>query len=199
MLKTSLFDSYTVAEVDADQWQAVFTLHQARVFPHEHEGSSLAYLLSVPESTRLDQLRQNLNGARHLYFLLLDGDEPVGWHYGFQRSELEYFMANTGVLPEYQNRGLYSAFLKFIVQHAADLGFQYLTSIHHSDNNAVLVPKLKAGFVLQAFGYLIQTMLLDASVGPMVQLVYPTKDEYRRFLGFQRGVPSLNSPPDEVG
>lgn len=189
MLKTLLFDTYTVAEVSAEQWQAVFARHQARVFPHEQEAASLEPRLNAAEQARLGGLRENLAGARHLHFLILDGDEPVGWHYGFQRSELEYFMANTGILPDYQNRGLYSAFLKFIVQHAADLGFQYLTSIHHSDNNAVLVPKLKAGFVLQAFGYLIQTMLLEANVGPMVQLVYPVREEYRPYLGFRRGVP----------
>lgn|GEM_PF-5556172 len=90
-----------MAEVDAEQWQAFFARHQARVFPHEPEAASLAYLLSAPESTRLDQLRQNLSGAQHLYFLLLDGDAPVGWRYGFQRSELEYFMATIGILPEY--------------------------------------------------------------------------------------------------
>ncbi|SMB99450.1 conserved hypothetical protein [Hymenobacter roseosalivarius DSM 11622] len=106
-------------------------------------------------------------------------------------------MANTGVLPAYQNRGIYSAFLRFIIQQVTDLGFQFLTSIHHSDNNAVLVPKLKAGFLIQSFGYLIQTMLLEAKYGPMIQLVYPTKPEYRQFLGFQRGLAGLRRGLDE--
>ncbi len=191
MSTTTLFATYSVAAVSAGEWEAVFTQHQARVFPHEQEAASLEPLLSAVEKNKLEELRQNLGAARHLYFLILDGDKPIGWHYGFQRSELEYFMANTGLLPEYQGRGIYSAFLKFIVGQAADAGFQYLTSIHHSDNNAVLVPKLKAGFVLQAFGYLIQTMLLEANAGPMVQLVYPVKAEYRSWLGFRAGLPGV--------
>lgn len=189
MNQVVLFANYAVAEVSPDAWHAVFEQHQARVFPHEQAAASLEMLLSAAEQTKLAGLRQNLAGAQHWHFLIFDGHAPIGWHYGFQRSELEYFMANTGVLPEYHNRGIYSAFLKFLVARAADAGFQYLTSLHHSDNNAVLVPKLKAGFVLQAFGYLIQTMLLEANAGPMVQLVYPVKDEYRQYLGFQRGLP----------
>ena len=188
MLKTVLFDSYTVVEVPADEWQAIVTQHQATVFPHE-TAASLDGLLTAPEQARLAALRQNLAGAQQLHLLVLDGDEPVGWHYGFQRSDLEYFMANTGLLPAHQGRGLYSALLPVLIEWARATGFQYLTSLHHSDNNAVLVPKLKAGFVLQALGYLLQPMLLEANVGPMVQLVYPLRAEYRPYLGFWRGVP----------
>lgn len=188
---TLLFGTYSVAEVSFDAWHAVFEQHQASVFPNEQAAISLEPQLSTTEQAKLAGLRHNLAGALHWYFLIFDGAEPIGWHYGFQRSELEYFMANTGILPEYQSRGIYSAFLKFVVERAADSGFQYLTSIHHSDNNAVLVPKLRAGFVLQSFGYLVQTLLLEANTGPMVQLAYPVKEKYRHYLGFQRGVPAL--------
>lgn len=190
MNKIPLFATYTIAQVEPATWEAFFGLHHAHVFTHEPEAASLELLLSDTEKAQLAALRHNLNGALQWHFLLYDGEQPVGWHFGFQRNDLDYFMANTGILPAYQNQGLYTAFLKFIISRAAEAGFQYLTSVHHSDNNAVLVPKLKAGFVLQAFGYLIQTMLLEANVGPMVQLVYPVKAEYRPWLGFRAGLPN---------
>lgn len=190
MTKTPLVGSYTAAAVDAETWQAVFAVHQANVFPDEH-SVSFEPLLSAVEKDQLTGLRQNLAGARHLYFLLYDGERPIGWHFGFQRSELEYFMANTGLLPAYQGRGIYSAFLQFLIGHVVGQGFQYLTSMHHCDNNAVLIPKLKAGFLLQALGFLIQPMLLETNYGSMVQLVYPAKPLYREAFSARLGARAL--------
>ena len=161
-----------------------------RCFPDEH-SVSFESLLSATEKDQIAGLRHNLAGALNLYFLLYDGEQPIGWHFGFQRSDLEYFMANTGLLPAYQGRGIYSAFLKYLTANLVGQGFQYLTSIHHCDNNAVLIPKLKAGFLIQALGFLIQPMLLESNYGSMIQLIYPAKPLYREAFNSRLGARAL--------
>jgi hypothetical protein len=191
MTKVQLNDNYFVKEVSVDEWHSFFEEHVNQVFPDE-QSIPLNFLLSQPEQTKLDRLQTNLSQRKELYFLLLDEDKPIGWHFGFQRSELEYFMANTGILPEYRNRKVYSSFLTYAIQRLTDEGFQYITSIHHATNNAVLIPKLKAGFLIQSFGFLIQTMILESNYGPMIQLVYPTKAAYRKLFEPQFGINALN-------
>ena len=186
MSKVSLFARYSVEDVSAETWEGFFGQHQAAVFPDE---ASIPFdpIFSVAEQTKMAALRANLAGGLQWYFLIYEAETPIGWHFGFQKSDLEYFMANTGILPEYQNRKIYSAFLKYIIGRAVDTGFQFITSIHHADNNAVLIPKLKAGFIIQSFGFLIQTMILESNAGPMIQLVYPAKDIYRKTFSSQFG------------
>ena len=190
--QTPLKDSYSVKEVGFDEWHQFFEEHASQVFPDE-QSMALNFLLNPTEKAKLDSLQANLAQRKELYFLLLDGDKPIGWHFGFQRSELEYFMANTGILPNYQNRKIYSSFLTYAIQRITDEGFQYITSIHHANNNAVLIPKLKAGFLIQSFGFLIQTMILESNYGPMIQLVYPTKAAYRKLFEPQFGINALNA------
>ncbi|WP_046246159.1 GNAT family N-acetyltransferase [Hymenobacter terrenus] len=182
MSKTILFGDYYVAKVSPEEWEEFFSEHEARVFPNE-VSLPLDAALSPTEKDKLTKLRQNLTGILSFYFLIYENERPIGWHFGFQRGDLEYFMANTGILPEYQNRKIYSAFLKYAIEQIIEEGFQYITSVHNSDNNAVLVPKLKAGFLIQAMGFLIQPMLLETNYGTMIQLVYPAKDTYRQMFG----------------
>ncbi len=57
----------------------------------------------------------------------------------------------SAVLPEERGRGHYSRLLAHVVAFARARGFQRVTSRHNAANNAVLVPKLRAGFLLSGF------------------------------------------------
>ncbi len=196
-MKTRLSQSYSVEEVTAETWEVFFGEHQATVFPDE---ASIPFdpIFREPEQKKIAKLRENISGSLQWYFLIYDNETPIGRHFGFQKSELEYFMANTGILPEYQNRKIYSAFLKFIIERAVDEGFQFITSIHHADNNAVIIPKLKAGFIIQSFGFLIQTMILESNFGPMIQLVYPAKDIYRKTFNAGFGAKAISTEMNKL-
>jgi hypothetical protein len=41
--------------------------------------------------------------------------------------------------------------MKKNITKAQEDGFQEITSRHHADNNAVIIPKLKTGFVIKGF------------------------------------------------
>jgi Acetyltransferase (GNAT) family len=197
MNKVTLFADYYVEEVGAEVWEAFFGQHQTTVFPDE---ASIPFdpIFSDAERAKLTTLRENMAGGLQWYCLIFENETPIGWHFGFQKSELEYFMANTGILPDYQNRKIYSAFLTYIIQRAVDAGFQFITSIHHADNNAVLIPKLKAGFIIQSFGFLIQSMILESNYGPMIQLVYPAKDIYRKTFSAGFGAKAISTEMNKL-
>jgi hypothetical protein len=197
MSKTHLFQNYYVEEVTAEAWEAFFSEHVAIVFPDE---ASIPFdpIFSDTEKKKMAVLKRNFDRSSQVYCLILDGETPIGWHFGFQKSELEYFMANTGILPDYQNRKIYSAFLKYIIERAVNDGFQFITSIHHADNNAVIVPKLKAGFIIQSFGFLIQTMILESNYGPMIQLVYPVRDIYRKTFSARFGTKAISEEMNKL-
>jgi hypothetical protein len=50
-----------------------------------------------------------------------------------------------------------------VLEYARSLGYQLVTSKHYASNNSVLIPKLKAGFIITG-------MALDDKYGLMVHL-----------------------------
>ena len=51
-----------------------------------------------------------------------------------------------GLIPAFRGRGIYRAFLKQLIAYLDALGYERLTTSHHPDNRAVMIPELKAGF-----------------------------------------------------
>lgn len=75
----------------------------------------------------------------------------------------------SGILPEYQNRGVYSTFLHRFLDYLKKLGYVRVTSNHMVNNRPVLIAKLKAGFVATG-------MSLDERWGAMLWLTYFIND-----------------------
>jgi GNAT superfamily N-acetyltransferase len=97
--------------------------------------------------------------------LWVAGGEVIGCYWGVQDDHCRYYMTSTVLRPDYQGRGVYRAFLPRLVAAVRETGFHEIYSRHRADNNAVLVPKLKAGFVIAGFdvaprhGLLVQLRL----------------------------------------
>ena len=77
------------------------------------------------------------------------GDDLVGWSHAEQRDERTVDMADTGLLPGHQGRGLYTRLLPELLETFRAAGYVLVTSRHRATNNRVIVPKLRAGFFLQ--------------------------------------------------
>lgn len=72
----------------------------------------------------------------------------AGWTVGVQESGETYHMVNSVVLPEFRRRGVYRALVAAALARVEAEGFQRVYSRHVTTNNAVIVPKLQAGFVI---------------------------------------------------
>lgn len=77
------------------------------------------------------------------------GGDLVGWSHAEQRDERTVDMADTGLLPGHQGRGLYTRLLPELLETFRAAGYVLVTSRHRATNNRVIVPKLRAGFFLQ--------------------------------------------------
>ena len=122
---------------------------------------------------------------------LFHGEKFIGWHCGDQKSGEEFYMRNTGILPEYQGRGIYTAMLRKITAILTDIGFQVISSKHNATNNRVIVPKLKAGFMITG---------LDISdrFGTMVRLEYFTNAKRRALIDFRSGFANPSAELKEI-
>lgn len=80
--------------------------------------------------------------------LLWRGKEVVGAYWGQQDPMGAYYMVFSVLRGDMHGQGLYSALLDKVLATTRAAGFLSVWSRHHADNNAILVPKLKRGFVI---------------------------------------------------
>nr|WP_246580770.1 GNAT family N-acetyltransferase [Deinococcus aestuarii] len=120
-------------------------------------------------------------------WLIARGGEVVGWHSARGWDERTLYMSNTALLPGHRGRGLYTRLLAHLLTTFRDEGYTVVRSHHHATNNAVLVPKLRAGFVIAG--------LEVNHHGVMAVLVHSFDPVYREYLDARSG---LTRPKGEV-
>jgi hypothetical protein len=145
-----------------------------RSFYDESEKAALREL----SATMGSPMRLNLGIFHHQKF--------IGWHCGDQKSSEEFYMRNTGILAEYQGRGLYTSMLKHIPLFLKAAGFQVISSKHNATNNRVIIPKLKAGFIISG-------LEISDRFGTMVRLEYFTNSDRRALMDYRSGQASPNA------
>lgn len=143
-----------------------------------------AYQLPAERQANLTPLREAFAGTHHEYFVFYDGEAVAGWAYGEMQDPETYFMANTGILPTYRRRGIYSQYLSHFIAYLEALGYERIISHHQSNNRPILIAKLKAGFVLSG-------VILDERWSAQVQLSYHVYPDRQR--GFSQAF-SLDMP-----
>ncbi|GMA15784.1 GNAT family N-acetyltransferase [Deinococcus metallilatus] len=110
---------------------------------------------------------------------LYHGDDLIGWHHAHQQGERTVYMADTGILPEHQGRGLYSRLLPHVVEVYRQAGYTLVQSHHRATNNRVIIPKLRAGFFLQGLN------LYEGGLN--VALTLSLDDTYREAMHVRSG------------
>ncbi len=86
---------------------------------------------------------------RRYAWLIEKGGEVAGWQYSRQWDTRTAYMVNTAFLPAHRGQGLYTRLLPVILEALQHEGYAVVRSHHHATNNAVLIPKLRAGFRIQ--------------------------------------------------
>jgi GNAT superfamily N-acetyltransferase len=133
-------------------------------------------LYQIPDERReqLEPLRDVFARTHHERFILYnEAGEAVGWSYGEMLDYETFFMTSSGILPEYRQRGIYTAFLRRLLRYLAALGYERVTSNHQTNNAPVIIAKLKVGFVIRGVN-------LDERWGAQVELAYFFHDDRRR-------------------
>ena len=130
------------------------------------------------QQQRTAELGNRPKGIQVCLGLFFEG-ELIGWHYAEQADEQTVVMKDTGWLPTHQNKGLYSRLLPELLKLFGSMGFELVKSYHRMTNNQVIIPKLRAGFVINGF-------MVD-NYGNNVQLVYTFNPDYLEALHARSG------------
>ncbi|MCG8351541.1 MAG: hypothetical protein MI924_27555 [Chloroflexales bacterium] len=103
-----------------------------------------------------------------------------------------FFMAYSGIVPAYQRRGIYGAFLRAFLPYLHALGYERVTSNHMVNNRLVLIAKLKAGFFITG-------VTLDERYGAQVTLTHFFYPDRRTGFARAYSVEDYSGAPDYRG
>lgn len=115
------------------------------------------------------------------------GEELVGWSNGWMERGRVFYMANSGVAAAHRRKGVYTALLSAVRDHALSQGAVTLRSQHSVLNNAVIITKLR-------FGFHVSGLSQSAQMGTLVELSHhlsPPRQEMFR----SRAIPFVGRAP----
>ena len=183
------FGDYLIRSMSEAEFRPLFQQHRPQAFADTFSFRINGALLEAERAAieRLGGYRRDLYQLRLGIFHGddVEGGDFVGWHSGIQASPDEYYMMNSAVLPAHQGKGLYTFLLPRVLDIVREAGFQLASSRHTATNNRILVPKLKAGFVITG-------MEISDHFGTLIKLAYFFNPLRRHALDVRSGeaVPS---------
>jgi len=173
---------FTVKPVEKKEVMAFLAGAYDKVFPRWDDD--LCFRLSGERRKELAPFWDLYNAIHHEWFLFLDPKgRPVGWHMGEAEDFQTFYMRNSGILPEFQNRGLYAAFSVALARYLGELGYERISSHHKPTNRAILILKLKQGFDVSGFE-------MTENWGALVKVVKIIPEDRRKAYNKMFGDPS---------
>jgi hypothetical protein len=179
MTKRHLPTGYMIREMAPEEFRPFFAENRPKMFAGDFSCLQ-ADLLTEQEKAATNELAERMGAPYRIRLGVFFQGTPVGWSTGLQTDRETFYMINSAIFPEHRQKGLYQLLLGQVVTLAAEQGFQLITSRHIATNSAILIPKLKAGFVITGFE-------LSDTFGMMVTLTYHTNPLRRRILDFRAG------------
>jgi len=184
-----LENGYKIQRMENDKFFDVKSNLKEKVFKDDHSLFPGEYLTDL-EKEQVANLRTGLYKDQFTIFLgLFDKEENfVGWSFGYQVDQMTYYMCNSAILNKHRRKGLYTSLMNTNLEILKNIGFQTIYSRHNATNNSVIIPKLKAGFI-------ISSLEMDDVIGVMVTLKYFTNEKRRKIMDYRAG---QLKPDDEL-
>jgi GNAT superfamily N-acetyltransferase len=169
-------EGFTVRVSTKNEVEAFLKKAFASVF--SPQDGSLRFTAKGKRRAQNNALRKRYEALHHEWFLFVDPKgTPVGWHIGEAEDWATFYMRNTGILPEHQDKGIYDAFFDAFMNYLSELGYERVSSQHKATNRRILIMKLKRGFDIAG-------LELTENWGPLVKRVRLLAPERR--LSFYR-------------
>ncbi|MCB0368853.1 MAG: GNAT family N-acetyltransferase [Bdellovibrionales bacterium] len=186
--KNKLPKEYRFVELPNEDFQKLWNIWGNKIFKDNDTSMDFHKVLSETERSQIRELFKNLNQLVSFNLCIYKGDEFCGWFIGDQYNNETFYMRNSAILPDHRRKGLYTALMYEILERAKNLGFQVVLSRHTTTNNSIIIPKLKAGFVITA-------LEISDRFGTLVHLSYFFNEKRKKVMQFRSG--DLK-PDDEV-
>ncbi len=183
--------NYQIKELTAEEFKPLYDKHKDSVFEDDH-SYVMWDLLNDEELGQIKSLGEKLGAPYKLFLGVFDKESTfVGWSWGFQENSTTFYMCNSAILPEHRRKGLYSSLVNRCVDTLSQKGFQLIYSRHCATNNDVIIPKLKAGFI-------ISKMEIDDKFGVLIHLHFYNNKDRRRIMDYRSGQLKPDSKIKEV-
>lgn len=180
MSKNSIPDGYKFVDLTADEYQKKWNEWGPKIFDENSTSLDTRKILSDEEKAQIRELNKNTAPLLKIYIGIFKGDEFCGWFSGDQYNFETFYMRNSAILPEHRRKGLYQALMFEVLRRTKELGFQVVLSRHTTTNNSIIIPKLKAGFIITA-------LEVSDRFGTLVHLSYFFNDTRRKVMEFRSG------------
>lgn len=178
--KIKLPSEYKFVELANEEFEKLWTEWGEKIFTSNDTSMDFQKVLSDVERTKVRALNKNLNQLIRFNICIFKGDEFCGWFTGDQYNSETFYMRNSAILPNHRRKGLYTALMFEVLDRAEKMGFQIVLSRHSTTNNSIIIPKLKAGFVITA-------LEVSDRFGTLVHLSYFFNEKRRRVMQFRSG------------
>jgi len=134
------------------------------IFGDAARQQHLRGLIGPELAERHTGLRQSLPKPERIRVGAFDDERLVGYSQGWFEVGGNFYIGSSAVDPAYRRQGVYTRLLQAIEQAVRERGGITISSQHVATNNAVLIAKLKLGYVIAGTEY------VDA-MGLLVRLV----------------------------
>lgn len=180
MTMTWTHGDYDIKAVDRFE-EPLYSELVDRVFFGDFPAVNFRVFATDDELAREKDLKQRIAGRYLLRLGAFHQGQLVGWTVGWQDTDNLFYMANSAVLPEHRRKGIYQQLLQGVLAATKAAGFPAVYSRHLAGNNAVIIPKLKAGFLLSGMEVL-------EAFGTVVRMTYYHSDLRRECYDFRVGM-----------
>lgn len=165
--------------ITPEEFFPFFRETRPKIFRGEFDFDTQAVMTAL-EKEKVKAMPKMENIQRY-QLVAKDRDKIIGWSFGQQRTYDDFYMINSAVFPEYRRQGIYTELMRQAVEYITELGFQRIYSRHKMSNNAVIIPKLMAGFAITGFE-------VGDVFGNLVELSYYTNPRRRELLEVRTGM-----------
>ena len=174
-----IIDDYFLRPIGLSEYLPYYFENESKVYS-DSLTINVWESMSKIEQEKQQELYKAIKDRYSFQAFIMKGEMIIGWHSGWQVDEEKYYMCDTALFKEYQGQGIYTALLPILIDLYRAQGFQKIYSRHLASNNAVIVPKLRAGFVITGFE-------IEVMFGLMVVLTYFCSDKRFNAYKFRTG------------
>jgi len=174
-----LVQNYYAKIVDDKTMSGIMKEHLAKAFPKTVDFNRVAVFSEEEKELWLEKKRSVKPPFRLSYVIEQEGN-LIGWCTAFQKDIDVWYMHNTAIFEDHRKKGLYTVLLQLMLKYAKKEGYQKVSSTHIATNNAIIIPKLKAGFIITG-------MHINEKFGIMVELSYYTNPKIKAVVDFRSG------------
>ena len=180
MNESKLPDGFKFVELTNEDYQKRWNEWGPKIFDENSTILDTRKVLSDEEKAQVRELNKNTSQLARINIGIFKGEDFCGWFSGDQYNYETFYMRNSAILPQFRRQGLYRALMSEILRRTKEMGFQIVLSRHTTTNNSIIIPKLKAGFVITAIE-------VSDRFGTLVHLSYFFNSTRRRVMEFRAG------------